>query len=108
MATPLEISVEKLNDLRTAGDTLTLVDVRDGWELDICAIDGSVHIPLNQLPQRVAEVPTDRTVVVVCHHGARSAQAMMFLRQKGLTNVTNLEGGVDAWARRIDPAMKVY
>lgn len=108
MATPLEITVEKLNDMRGAGETLTLIDVREGWERDICAIDGSVHIPLNQLPQRVGELPTDQTVVMVCHHGGRSAQAMMFLRQRGLNNITNLEGGVDAWARRIDPAMKVY
>ena len=108
MATPLEIDVETLDRMRKAGETHTLVDVREAWERDICAVEGSVHIPLNQLPQRTGELPADRPLVIICHHGGRSAQAMMFLRQRGFGQATNLEGGIDAWARRIDPAMKAY
>lgn len=108
MATPLEIDVETLDRMRKSGDPHALLDVREGWELDICAVEGATHIPLNQLPQRISELPTDQPVVVICHHGGRSAQAMMFLRQRGLNQAINLEGGIDAWARRIDPAMKVY
>lgn len=108
MATPLEIDVEAYDRMRRDGESHALVDVREGWERDICAIDGSQHIPLNQLAQRAGELPTDRPLVIMCHHGGRSAQAMMFLRQRGFANATNLEGGIDSWARRIDPSMKVY
>lgn len=108
MATPLEINVETLDRMRTDGEPHALLDVREAWELDICRVEGSTHIPLNQLTQRAAELPTDRPLVVICHHGGRSAQAMMFLRQRGFGQAINLEGGIDAWARRIDPAMKVY
>lgn len=108
MATPLEIEVERLDEMRKAGDDHVLLDVREGWERDICLVEGSVHIPLNQLPLRRDELPTDKPVVVICHHGGRSAQAMMFLRQSGWNNAINLAGGIDAWARRIDSTMKVY
>ena len=108
MATPLEIDVEALDRMRKAGEPHVLLDVREAWELDICAIDGCVHIPLNQLTQRTGELPTDKPVVVMCHHGGRSAQAMMYLRQSGFNNATNLAGGIDAWARRVDPETKVY
>ncbi len=108
MATPLEINVEALDRMRRAEEPHALVDVREAWELDICAVEGCVHIPLNQLAQRTAELPTDKPLVIMCHHGGRSSQAMMFLRQRGFNNATNLEGGIDAWARRIDPEMKVY
>lgn len=108
MATPLEIDVETLDRMRKGGEPHVLLDVREGWELDICKVDGATHIPLNQLPQRFGELPTDKPLVVICHHGGRSAQAMMYLRQRGLNQAINLEGGIDAWARRVDPAMKVY
>lgn len=108
MRVPLEIDVERLDAMRKAGDPHLLLDVREPWEHELCAIDGSVLIPLQTLPGRLAELPTDRTVVVICHHGGRSAQATMWLRSRGYDQVTNLDGGIDAWARRIDPEMRTY
>lgn len=108
MAAPFEIEVEELDRRRKAGDGPVVLDVREPWEFALCAIDGSLHIPMNGLPGRVDELPKNRDVVVVCHHGGRSAQVTMWLRSKGFDRAINLDGGVDAWARRIDPNMKVY
>lgn len=108
MAVPFEIEVEDLDRRLKAGEAPFLLDVREPWERDICAIGGSVLIPLATLPERVSELPADRDIIVVCHHGGRSAQATMWLRMRGFDRVTNLGGGVDAWARQIDPNMKVY
>jgi len=85
-----------------------LVDVREAWEFEYCSIDGSAHVPLAQLPARVGELPRDRDLVVVCHHGNRSQHAAMWLRNAGFANVHNLRGGVAAWADAVDPAMKRY
>jgi len=86
-----------------------LLDVREPWEQQICAIPGSLAMPLSQIAARVgAEVDADGPVVCVCHHGNRSARVAMFLLQKGYQDVYNLAGGVDAWARQIDPTMATY
>lgn len=85
-----------------------ILDVREPWEFEQARIEGAVLIPLKSLSGRVAEVPTDRPVVVNCHHGGRSMQAVNFLRQQGLNNVTNLEGGIDRWSLEIDPSIARY
>jgi rhodanese-related sulfurtransferase len=85
-----------------------LLDVRESWEFDICHIDGSINIPMGQLPQRLHELGSADEVIVICHHGVRSRQVIWFLQQQSLGNLVNLEGGVDAWARSVDADMPVY
>jgi rhodanese-related sulfurtransferase len=85
-----------------------LIDVREPWEFDYCRIDGSVSIPLGQLPRRLDEVPQDRPLVMVCHHGHRSMHAAAFLRHHGFVQVHNLRGGVEEWAAEVEPTMKRY
>jgi rhodanese-related sulfurtransferase len=85
-----------------------LLDVREPWEFDVCHIEGSVNMPMGQVPQRIDELPGEDEIVVICHHGIRSQQVIWFLRQHALGNLVNLDGGVDAWARTIDPDMPVY
>ena len=85
-----------------------LIDVREPWEFDYCRIDGSQLIPLGELPSRMDELPTDRPLVMVCHHGHRSYYAAALLQQAGFTEVHNLRGGVEAWALDVDPTMKRY
>lgn len=105
---PLEIDVDDLHAMRQAGAPLAILDVREPWEVDLCNIEGSIDIPLGELQDRVDELPRDRQLVVMCHHGGRSAHATAWLRQNGFDNASNLEGGIDAWAREIDQTMKVY
>ena len=85
-----------------------LLDVRESWELAICAIDVAAAIPLGQLTSRVGELPQDRPIVCVCHHGARSQYAAMILARAGLPHVYNLRGGVAAWADEVDPSLARY
>lgn len=85
-----------------------LIDVREPWEFAICRIDGSELVPLRALPARLPTLQRSQPTVCICHHGNRSGYATMFLMQHGFTDVYNLAGGVDAWARQVDPAMPVY
>jgi rhodanese-related sulfurtransferase len=85
-----------------------LLDVREPWEFATCRIDGSISMPMRGIPARYNELRRDQEIVMVCHHGARSFQAGMFLEQVGFTGIINLQGGVAAWARDVDPAMPTY
>jgi len=85
-----------------------VVDVREPWEYGHCRIEGSLSVPLNELPARLGELPADRDLVLVCHHGSRSQHAAMWLAQNGIVKVHNLRGGVEAWALEVDPAMSRY
>jgi rhodanese-related sulfurtransferase len=107
-AVPLEITVADLDRWRRDARTLAILDVREPWERAICAFAGAIEIPMAELPARLAELPTDRAVVVVCHHGMRSLKATRWLRAQGRALACNLQGGIDAWAGQIDPGMKRY
>ncbi len=85
-----------------------LLDVREPWEYALCAVPGSVHVPMREIPARLGEFDPARPVVCICHHGVRSRQVAMFLEHRGFGAVFNLAGGIDAWARRVDPAMTLY
>ena len=90
------------------GAALAVLDVREPWEVEICRLPDSIDIPLALLPDRLAALPRDGMLVVLCHHGMRSRQAVRWLRANGIANAINLTGGIDAWARQIDPAMRTY
>jgi len=85
-----------------------LLDVREDWEFETCKIAGSTQIPMHLIPVRVGEIDDDREVVCICHHGARSMNVAAFLERNGFSNVTNLTGGVHAWAVQVDPSMPKY
>ena len=85
-----------------------LVDVREPKEAAICMIEGSVLIPLGELPLRFNEIPRDQPIVVQCHHGGRSARAVQFLLDQGYEDVRNLAGGIEAWSLQVDPATPRY
>jgi rhodanese-related sulfurtransferase len=102
------ISVRDLADLQTAGTEHAVLDVREARELDVCRLDGALHIPMAEVRARIEELPTDRPLVVVCHHGARSQMVVDFLREAGFDNAVNLDGGIDAWACDIDQSMPRY
>jgi rhodanese-related sulfurtransferase len=91
-----------------ARDKPLLLDVREAWEWDTARIEGSRHIPMREVPARLAEVDPQREVVAICHHGGRSQQVAMFLEKNGFSKVHNLQGGLDAWSRTVDPAVPLY
>src|SRR5690606_38156910 len=85
-----------------------VLDVREDWEVAICRLPGSLHIPMREIPSRLAEIDLQRPVVCLCHHGGRSAQVAMFLEHQGAREVYNLTGGIDGWARQVDPSCPTY
>lgn len=102
------MTVTELKARLDAGEKPVVLDVREASELAIARYPMDVvHIPLGQLPARFSEIPTGAEVVCACRSGARSAQAAAFLRQKGYATV-NLEGGILAWSRLIDPSIPAY
>ncbi len=78
-------------------DDVVLIDVREQSEYDEAHIPGVTLIPLGEVPQRLDEIPTDKTVIMTCRSGNRSGQATDFLRENGFDNVHNMEGGIGAW-----------
>ena len=106
--TPLEISVEEASRLLAGATPPVLVDVREPDEYAVCRIEGARLIPMNTVPARLAEIPTDAWVLVQCHHGGRSMKVTRFLRSKGYARVTNLQGGIDAWSLKVDPKVPRY
>lgn len=89
-------------------DKPLLLDVREPWEWETARIEGSQHMPMREVPARLGEIAPDREVVAICHHGGRSQQVAMFLEKNGFSKVHNLQGGVDAWSRTVDPAVPLY
>jgi rhodanese-related sulfurtransferase len=85
-----------------------LLDVREPWEFQTCRIGDALLVPMREVPARLSEIDRGAEVVVICHHGSRSQQVALFLERQGYARVHNLAGGVDAWARSVDPAMPVY
>ena len=104
-----EISVAEVKSMRDAGQDLTLLDVREPWEFQTAHITGSQHIPMGDIPARFnLEMDPEDHIVVVCHHGVRSMNVTAWLRQQGFEKVQSLQGGIDRWAREIDPKVPVY
>ena len=85
-----------------------LLDVREPWEFQRCSIAGSRLVPMREIVARRDELDSEAEVVVICHHGSRSMQVGLFLEKNGFGKVHNLSGGVDSWARTVDPSMPVY
>jgi rhodanese-related sulfurtransferase len=104
-----EIEPEELANLvRSGASDLLLLDVREDEERETARIEPSVHIPMNEVPGRLGEIPTDRRVVVYCHHGHRSALVAGYLEGQGYSRVLNLTGGIDAWAEIVDTSVPRY
>src|ERR1700677_855992 len=102
-----QLTVKELKARRDAGEDIYLLDVREPYEVQIAQIGGTV-IPQNDVPNRLAEIPRDREIVVHCRSGARSQRIAEFLKQSGYTEVVNLAGGILAWSDEIDPSVQKY
>jgi Dinucleotide-utilizing enzymes involved in molybdopterin and thiamine biosynthesis family 2 len=102
------INVDELKRKMEDNGALTIVDVREEFEYEIAKIEGSRLIPLGELPARLHELQADEEIILLCKSGTRSAHAAELLRAAGFARAYSLEGGIDAWAEQIDPAMQKY
>jgi rhodanese-related sulfurtransferase len=103
----IEITPAELKSRLQGPEPPAVVDVREPWEVAICSLEGSLEIPLRSLPQRLQEIPRDRTVAVICHAGMRSYMAAGWLAEQGYDAVS-LAGGIDRWAVEVDRTMARY
>jgi molybdopterin/thiamine biosynthesis adenylyltransferase/rhodanese-related sulfurtransferase len=103
-----EVTPSLLKSMLDEGKDVELVDVREPFEYQICHLEGSKLVPLGQLQARVGDLSKSKTVVVYCHHGRRSANAVSYLTSAGFTDVRNLRGGIAAWRNEVDPNILEY
>ena len=103
-----EITPQELKTRLERDDRPLLLDVRQDWETKLCRLANAVHIPIEEIEFRTGELDPNDEIVVYCHQGVRSAAVADYLRQLGFRDVKNLSGGLDAWARAVDPTMRRY
>lgn len=103
-----QLTVQALQARLVTGERPMLLDVREAWEYQLCALPDSVHIPMASVAQQLDQLPRASDIVVLCHHGVRSQMVAGLLQRSGFSRLYNLRGGIDAWAREIDRQMPVY
>ncbi len=102
-----EITVTELKERLEAAGAPLVLDVREPWERELAHLPGTLDIPMNQVPQRLAELPRDRDIVVMCKAGGRSLQIAAYLARHGY-RASNLTGGILAWSKQVDPSVRTY
>jgi rhodanese-related sulfurtransferase len=103
-----EISVTDLAKKHAAGEDFLLLDVREPDEIATASIPWAVTIPMREVPQRLAELPADKPIAVMCHGGGRSGRVTAFLNDNGFPQAVNVAGGIDAWSTVVDPSVPTY
>ena len=104
-----ELTPREFIERRAHGTAMTLLDVREDWEIQVAAVPTeSMHIPMGQVPARLAELDPSLDTVVICRSGGRSMEVARFLERRGFASVYNLAGGILAWSRDIDPSIPPY
>ena len=104
-----EITPEDVKGRLDRGESFTLVDVREPWEAETASIVGSKLMPMGEVPSRAhQELDPEDHIVVMCHHGVRSMNVTVWLRQQGFENVQSMRGGIDAWSRSVDEKVPRY
>ncbi|MDE2234963.1 MAG: sulfurtransferase [Gammaproteobacteria bacterium] len=102
--TPREVA-----ELQTRSpQSVTILDVREPWEVERVRLPDSLHIPMDELREHLGELNPEQTYVVLCHHGNRSQQVAAFMQAQGFRDVINLAGGIEDWAASLDPGMARY
>jgi rhodanese-related sulfurtransferase len=103
-----QLSPRELQARLDAGEDITIIDVREPWELERASLAGALSIPLGEIPGASSTLDASRCYVLLCHHGMRSELATEWLRNHGFADVTNLDGGIDAWSDTVDPSVPRY
>ena len=105
---PFEVTPGELKRMLDGGEEVVLLDVREHEEFQLARVEGALHIPMGDIPGRTVDLDPEARIVVMCHLGQRSAMVTQFLRQRDFERVSNLAGGIDAWARDVDPGVGRY
>jgi rhodanese-related sulfurtransferase len=104
-----EITATELHTyLQTTDTNPLLLDVREPWEYEKCNLENSQLTPMRQIPSVLNELDPDQEIIVICHHGIRSRSVAAYLSSNAFSNVINLTGGIDAWAKTVDLSMATY
>jgi rhodanese-related sulfurtransferase len=103
-----QIDPSELRRLLDGGEDLVLLDVREPEEVAVASLPQAVHVPMRDVTARLHELNKNRRIVVMCHHGIRSANVAHYLAQHDFRHVTNLAGGIDAWSLTVDPTVPRY
>jgi rhodanese-related sulfurtransferase len=103
-----EMSAPELARRLRGPEPPVLIDVREPWEHGVARIPGARLVPLNTLPAALSTLDPTRAYVIYCHHGMRSLEAALFLKERGLERVANLSGGIAAWSEEVDPTVPQY
>ena len=106
--TASKIEPIELKKLLDKGEKITILDVREPHELNICSINGTLNIPMAEVPQKLDQLNNDLPLVVMCRSGKRSMSVISFLQEHGFSNLINLEGGILAWADTVDTSLTKY
>jgi rhodanese-related sulfurtransferase len=104
----LEITPAETKQRLDRGEKLLLVDVREPWETQICRIEGAKLIPMGSIPANLQALDTDDDVICYCHHGMRSLDVAVWLRNQGVASAKSLAGGIERWSLEIDPRVPRY
>ena len=102
------ISPTELNQRIQNGENINLIDVRELWEYETAHLEGAKLLPLSQFNEWIGELKPADEIVVMCHHGIRSANVCLFLLRNGFEKVINLDGGIDLWSKEVDEAVPRY
>jgi rhodanese-related sulfurtransferase len=103
-----EITAEDLHRKMGEPSPPLILDVRRYDELSICHLPGALHVPMDELQDRLDELDPEKETVVICHHGVRSLSVTAFLRNHGFREVSSLAGGIDRWSLVVDPSVPRY
>ncbi|MGH9560156.1 MAG: rhodanese-like domain-containing protein [Terracidiphilus sp.] len=104
----IEIEPRQVQQMLTRGEEFLLVDVREPWEHQTARIEGSVLVPLSDLPGNVTRLAGSSAVVLYCHHGIRSLDAAAWLRSQGVTGARSMAGGIERWSNEVDSKVPRY
>jgi rhodanese-related sulfurtransferase len=104
----IEITPREVSQRIERGDKFLLVDVREKWEYEAAHIEGSVLVPLREVPTYLGQLTAAGDVVCLCHHGVRSMDAAAWLRSKGVPGARSMAGGIDRWTTEVDPLVPRY
>ena len=103
-----EIDAPTLKKQIDSNADIELIDVREEFEVEICKIKDSKHIPMNQIPNHLKNLDNKKNLIIICKSGVRSYHVCQFLHQEGFKNIYNLKGGIINWALEVDDSLELY